>query len=219
MKVKDFNTINLSLEQKKLLKKKIGQGGGSTSDDGIPIFYVDDLTNTLKFTLVQGKPKVSELGDLENPVCIENRPNGSIYYLSVLYDYFMCVAFSLGRFDATSYGNSTSYVDAFSQLKVGESVTINKSDLEVFTGFSYRTCQLNSNKNFDSRDILYEDDLARITISYWNNNNTYLGHVVRIDHANLNIYVSINNELWKYSYTLNANRSYTNITFVEVVQS
>lgn len=65
MEIKDFNTINLSLEQKKLLKKKIGQGGGSTSDNGIPIFYVTEETNTLTFKLMQGKPKVYE-GEIYN---------------------------------------------------------------------------------------------------------------------------------------------------------
>lgn len=196
---------------------KIVESSGGGSDDGVPIFYVENSIDTLKFTLVQGKPKVNEWGDLENPICLGEFFGESTYYLTVCGDYLTCVAFNISRFSTIAYENNTNYVEAFSQLKVGESVTINKSDLEVFSSFSYRSCQLNSNKNFDPRDIFYEDDLAKMTISYWNNNNTYLGHVVRIDHANLNIYVSINNELWKYSYTLNANRSYTNITFVEVV--
>lgn len=39
MEVKDFNIFNLSLQQKKLLKKKIGQGGGS-ADEGVATFLV-----------------------------------------------------------------------------------------------------------------------------------------------------------------------------------
>lgn len=35
MELKDFNTINLSLEQKKLLKKKIGQGGEDKKEDNV----------------------------------------------------------------------------------------------------------------------------------------------------------------------------------------
>ena len=219
MEIKDFNTINLSLEQKKLLKKKIGQGGGSTSDDGIPIFYVDEETNTLTFKLMQGKPKVSELGYLESVICIGYYSDTNIRILSVVPNGFCYVCSYLGAGLSTAYVNYTDYVDAFSQLEVGESVSINKSDLEVYTVYNYRYYGLNGNKNFNLQDVFHDEVLAKMTISYWSNNNTYLGHVVRIDHANLNIYVSINNELWKYSYTLNANHFYTNITFVEVVQS
>lgn len=35
MEIKDFNTINLSLEQKKLLKKKIGQGSEDKKEDNV----------------------------------------------------------------------------------------------------------------------------------------------------------------------------------------
>lgn len=218
MEIKDFNTINLSLEQKKLLKKKIGQGGGSASDDSVPIFYVAEETNTLTFKLMQGKPKVSELGYLESVICIGYYPDTNIRILSVAPNGFCYVCSYLGEGLSIAYENYTDYVDAFSQLKVGESVSINKSDLEFYTVYNYRYYGLNGNKNFNLQDVFRDEDLAKMTISYWSNNNTYLGHVVRIDHANLNIYVSINNELWKYSYTLNANRSYTNIAFVEVVQ-
>lgn len=218
MDIKDFNTINLSLEQKKLLKKKIGQGGGSTSDNDVPIFYVAEETNTLTFKLMQGKPKVSELGYLESVICIGYYPDTNIRILSVAPNEFSYACSYLGEGLSTQYVNYTDYVDAFSQLKVGESVSINKSDLEVYRVYDYRYYGLNGNKNFNLQDVFHDESLAKMTISYWSNNNTYLGHVVRIDHANLNIYVSINNELWKYSYTLNANRFYTNITFVEVVQ-
>ena len=196
---------------------KIVENAGGGSDDGIAVFYVENLTDTLKFTLVQGKPKVDEWGNLENSICIEQIPDGSIYYLTVCSDYLMCAALSIHRFDAVAYANNINYVEAFSQLKVGESVSINKSDLEFYTVYNYRYYGLNGNKNFNLQDVFHDEDLAKMTISYWNNNNTYLGHVVRIDHANLNIYVSINNELWKYSYTLDSSRMFTNITFVEVV--
>lgn len=218
MEIKDFNIFNLSLQQKKLLKKKIGQGGGSTSDNDVPIFYVEDSIDTLKFTLVQGKPKVSELGYLESVICIGYYPDTNIRILSVAPNGFRYVCSYLGEGLSTEYENYyTDYVDAFSQLKVGESVSINKSDLEFYVVYNYRYYELKGNKNFNLQDVFHDEDLAKMTISYLSNNNTYLGHVVRIDHANLNIYVSINNELWKYSYTFN-NHSYTNITFVEVVQ-
>lgn len=215
LNVKSYNKARVN----NAIDKIVESSGGSGSDDGIAVFYVENSTDTLKFTLVQGKPKVDEWGNLENPICLDEFSSELIYYLTVCGDYLTCVAFNISRFNAIGYSNNTNYVDAFSQLKVGESVTINKSDLEVFPNFSYRKYALRGNKNFNLQDTFDEDRLARITISYWNNNNTYLGHVVRIDHANLNIYVSINNEIWKYSYTLDSGRMFTNITFVEVVQS
>ena len=213
LSVKSYNRTRVN----DAIDKIVESSGGGGSDDGVPIFYVDDLTNTLKFTLVQGKPKVSELGYLESVICIGYYPDTNIRILSVAPNGFCYVWSYLGEGLSTAYENYTDYVDAFSQLKVGESVSINKSDLEVYTVYNYRYYELNGNKNFNLQDVFHDNDLAKMTISYRSNNNTYLGHVVRIDHANLNIYVSINNELWKYSYTLDSRRMFTNITFVEVV--
>lgn len=216
LSVKSYNKARVN----NAIDKIVESSGGSTSDDGVPIFYVSDEVNTLAFKLMQGKPKVSELGYLESVICIGYYPDTNIRILSVAPNEFSYVCSHLIEGLSTAYANYyTDYVDAFSQLKVGESVSINKSDLEFYAIYNYRYYELNGNKNFNLQDVFHDETLAKMTISYWSNNNTYLGHVVRIDHANLNIYVSINNELWKYSYTLNANRFYTNITFVEVVQS
>lgn len=55
MEVKDFNIFNLSLQQKKLLKKKVGSGnkdGGENNSKDIPLFsFYDEPTDGLEIPL------------------------------------------------------------------------------------------------------------------------------------------------------------------------
>lgn len=217
MEIKDFNTINLSLEQKKLLKKKIGQGGGSSSDEGIAIFYVINANDGLRFKLIQGKPKVNEWGDLQPIICIDYSPSNYIYLASVLYDFFTFTGFDIYTSTTYTYGANKSYVDDFLALNVGDVLTINQSELTKTV--AYKLITLQANKNFPANMSSNLTDLEQLSISYNAGNDIYMrGNVVKIDKANQNLYVSINNELWKYSYTGDF-RNPQNITFVEVVQS
>ena len=67
MNVKDFNIFNLSLQQKKLLKKKVGQGGDKDKEESknlytpkddfnihVKITFTDSNTYAIKFTPVIG---------------------------------------------------------------------------------------------------------------------------------------------------------------------
>lgn len=65
MNVKDFNIFNLSLQQKKLLKKKVGQGGDKEESKNlytpidefsihVKITFTDSNTHATKFTPVVG---------------------------------------------------------------------------------------------------------------------------------------------------------------------
>lgn len=217
MEIKDFNIFNLSLQQKKLLKKKIGQGGGSTSDDGIPIFYVINGTNDIKFKLIQGKPKTNEWGDLEPIICIEDYSNNLICLAAVWYDNFSFYQFDIGTLTTCTWSANKSYVDDFLALNVGDVLTINKS--ELIEAIAQRFITLLADKNFPSNIDTTIFTLEQLSISYNASNDIYMrGNIVKIDKANQNLYVSINDELWKYSYTGDF-RNPQNITFVEVVQS
>ena len=217
MQIKDFNTINLSLQQKKLLKKKIGQGGGSASDEGIAIFYVINADDSLRFKLIQGKPKVNEWGDLQPIICIDYYSNNYIDWAAVCYDFFAFKELDIDSLTTYTYGANKSYVDDFLALNVGDVLTINQSELTETIAYKFITLQ--ANKNFPANISPNLTDLEQLSISYNAGNDIYMrGNVVKIDKANQNLYVSINNELWKYSYTGDF-RNPQNITFVEVVQS
>lgn len=216
MQIKDFNTINLSLEQKKLLKKKIGQGGGSASDNSVPIFYVMNKTNTIDFKLIQGKPKVNEWGDLQPIICIDYSPNSYIYLASVLYNFFTFKEIDIDSLTIYTYSANKSYVDDFLALNVGDVLTIDKSELKE--EMLYGTIDLQFNKNFGNYSF-YMNKLQTLSVTYYSNGVTLIGHVIKVDQTNHNLYLSIGDEVWKYSYTGGGMTPYSDITFVEVVQS
>ena len=220
MEIKDFNTINLSLEQKKLLKKKIGQGGGSASDDGIPIFYVTEETNTLTFKLMQGKPKVYEWGDLQPIICIDAFSNSYVINAYILPEDFSLTKFNILDFSGISYHCNNDYVNDFLALNVGDSFNINKSELqkEIY----YNSLRLASNKDFDTSYYhysIYINNLETLSVTYNSDGVTLIGRVIKVDQTNHNLYLSIGDEVWKYTYTGGGMTPYSDITFVEVVQS
>ncbi len=217
MELKDFNIFNLSLQQKKLLKKKIGKGGGSTSDNGVPIFYVFDANDSLRFKLIQGKPKVNEWGDLQPIICVDYTSSNYVCLAAVWYDVFSYQKLDTVSLSTDTWSASKSYVDDFLALNVGDVLTIDKSELTQLKEFKFIT--LPADKNFPPNINTNIIALEQLSISYDAGNEVYTrGNVVKIDKANQNLYVSINDELWKYSYTGDF-RNPKNITFVEVVQS
>ena len=216
MEIKDFNTINLSLEQKKLLKKKIGQGGGSTSDNGVPIFYVIDANDGLRFKLAQGKPKINELGDVQPIICIDYFPNNWICLASICFDFFSFVILDNATSVTYAYSANKSYVDDFLALNVGDVLVIDKSELKE--EILYGTIALQFNKNFGNYSF-YMNKLQTLSVTYYSNGVTLIGHVIKLDQTNHNLYLSIGDEVWKYTYTGGGMTPYSDITFVEVVQS
>lgn len=216
MNVKDFNIFNLSLQQKKLLKKKIGQGGGSTSDDDIAVFsyFKDYDTNSFKFTLLQGTPKFDE------------------------YERLLAVFIAYGEY-ATVWGggefrtfNGLRYydytlprdlLDKLGNAKIGEVITFS-IDGETSYPILYKI-HLNSNKSFPSyvfsinEDIFLESSVKIIYTSQSANgaNALEFGTIKKIDDINSFLYISIMDQIWKYSFT-KTGKSYSDFTFVEVVQ-
>ena len=148
MEIKDFNIFNLSLQQKKLLKKKIGQGGESTSDDDAKatIFCVN--TEALKesdkkgesdtgvsFTLVQGTPKLDYTNTRIDAIFYG--VNHNIIHCFIEDEYLELHAMDFvaitSEFVVDSYMSTKVSLNDFLALKEGESIFINTNDFETAT--------------------------------------------------------------------------------------
>lgn len=216
MEIKDFNIFNLSLQQKKLLKKKVGQGGGSTSDDDIAVFsyFKDYDTNSFKFTLLQGTPKFDEYERL--------------LAVFIAYGEYATV-WGGGEFrtfnglDYCDYTLPQDLLDKLGNAKVGEVITFS-IDRETSYPILYKI-HLDSNKSFPfyvfsiNEDTFLESSIKFIYTSQLVNGAKVLefGTIKKIDDVNSFLYISIMDQVWKYSFT-KTDKSYSNFTFVEVVQ-
>lgn len=216
MELKDFNIFNLSLQQKKLLKKKVGQGGGNTENDDVAIFsyFRDYDTNSFKFTLLQGTPKFDEYGRL--------------LAVFIAYGEYATVwgGGEFRTFNGLEYCDYTLPQDLLNKLgnaKVGEVITFS-IDGESSYPVLYKI-HLSPNKSFPSyvfsinEDIFLESSVKIIYTSQSANGAKTLefGTIKKIDDVNSFLYISIMNQVWKYSFT-KTDKSYSNFTFVEVVQ-
>lgn len=195
---------------------KIVENSGGGSDDGVPIFYVSDELNSFIFKLMQGKPKVYELGDLQPIICIDAFSNNYVINATIIPESFSLTKFDILDFTVVNYYCENNYVNDFLALNVGDSFVINKSELNKET--DYKHIRLSNNKNFGNYSF-YINNLQTLSVTYNSNGVTLIGHVIKVDQTNHNLYLSIGDEVWKYSYTGGGMTPYSDITFVEIVQS
>ena len=225
MELKDFNIFNLSLEQKKLLKKKIGQGGGSGSDESIAIFTVEEdyVNEQLVLTLKSGTPKLDG-GKLqckfEDKVYSERIVFGDIYDDG----YFTIENVSIadnGQITTDYYTAYNANIDDFLNASVGDTISFNLNDMLNYSSAPTFVIDINSQKAINSHSRWDESVFSRgiVTFRYAKTSNiTEQGFVKRFDTENNFMFIEINDEVWKYSFTKQG-RTYSNFTFVEVVQS
>lgn len=225
MEIKDFNTINLSLEQKKLLKKKIGQGGES-ADEGVATFLVgmdldEDNKQFIYFKLLSGKQKVwnSKLlaifisDDAYNPVRVETFIDGGI-----------TIFFDTETYTDVYYNYDMKPTDLLN-CKVGDSVKYYTNDWFQKTTH-YKNLWLNINTRnkiiYDEIEISAFNEPCNVVFVYSDDTGgsskpIEYGYLKYLDKANKFLYIYINKEVWKYSYQING-RILSNFQFVEVVQ-
>ena len=213
LSVKSYNKARVN----NAIDKIVESSGGGGSDDGVPIFYVAEETNTLTFKLMQGKPKVYEFGDLQPIICIDAFSNSYLINASIIPESFNLTKFDIFHFTVINYYCENNYVNNFLALNVGDSFVINKSELSKET--DYKHIRLANNKNFGSNYSIYPENLYTLTVSYNSNGIDLVGHIIKVDQTNHNLYLSIGDEVWKYSYIGGGFAPFSNITFVEVVQS
>lgn len=226
MEVKDFNIFNLSLQQKKLLKKKVGKGGGSDeSEVDKAIFNISfpdvDGQSKVRITLIAGKPKLIDTG-------YGNFKLDALFFedTCVLSDAYFSnyrIEFTVFKMPSLEYQlyrvidkKQNDYFQQLNNLKVGEFLDIDKNAFWIAEGYSGKEIWLLPSKNFG--DEVYTLALYGLTIALRENNKIYYGKIIEEDTENHFLYVSIKNEIWKYSYVYVASEDmYGSITFVEVV--
>lgn len=226
MELKDFNIFNLSLQQKKLLKKKVGQGGES-ADEGVATFLVgmdwdENSKRFIYFKLLSGKQKVynSKLlaifisDDADKLVRVETSIDGGITiffdtetYTDVYYNYDMkptdllnCkVGDSVKYYTNDWFQKTTHYKNLWLNINTRNKIIYNEIEISAFN----EPCNV---------VFVYSDDTGSSSkpIEY--------GYLKYLDQANKFLYIYINKEVWKYSYQING-RILSNFQFVEVVQS
>lgn len=224
MELKDFNIFNLSLQQKKLLKKKVGQGGRNGNDEdkvdkaifNISFPYVDGQSK-VRFTLIAGKPKLRDIGygDFElDAIFVDNYGCISYYYFSTYDIEFYNFSSGVLRNKTYRLSQTNEYIQQLNNLNVGEYLDIDENLFTITEQYSFYGTTLRNNKNF-SGGVLF-NSLSALNIEYEENNKTYYGKIIEDDKENHFLYVSIKNEIWKYSYRASTTM-YNSITFVEVV--
>lgn len=226
MELKDFNIFNLSLQQKKLLKKKVGQGGGSTSD-GVATFLVgvdwdENSKQFIYFKLLSGKPEVYNdkllaifiSNDANDSIKVEAFASGgiTIYFDSqnstdVYYNYDIaptgllnCKVGDIVKYYIDDlFGKTTHYKQVMINIKADKSMPFQSVEISAFIS----PCSV---------VFAYSDDVGSSSkpIEY--------GYPKYLDKVNRFLYIYINKEVWKYSYQEDG-RILKNFQFVEVVQS
>lgn len=207
-----------------MLKKKIGQGGGNGNDEdkvdkaifNISFPYVDGQSK-VRFTLIAGKPKLKDIGygDFELDAIFVDNYGGISYY------YFSTYDIEFYEFNSNNLRNriyrlrqTNEYIQQLNNLNIGEFLDIDENLFTITEQYSSYDVALQNNKNFNGGIV--SNSLSSINIKYEENNKVYYGKIIEDDTENHFLYVSIKNEIWKYSYRASTT-TYGSITFVEVV--
>lgn len=231
MELKDFNIFNLSLQQKRLLKKKVGQGGESSSADGLATFLVysgldKDGDNAILFELVSGTPRKDEDEDLLIANFVSKRYN-QIVTVEAHENYNQFIIYYLtysngGTGTVTLYNfNSLEITKKLFTAKVGDIISFKESSFEVANESSYDVVDILPDKRILAHIEQRLVQNGRVTFVYnrlANNSAIDYGYMKKLDKQNNLIYISINDEVWKYSYQLVDDGYRMSFTFVEVVQ-
>lgn len=208
-------------QQKQRLVNFVKENSGSGSDENVGVFLLTFGENlSLDFTLICGKPEIIDLGygDKELKV-IFSYSYSNLIFTGVTNYSIIFVTYSAESFNSIRYVVKQEYVQYyFEQLanaNVGDTISILKNHLTIDNLFSHQSLIISANKN-----IGYEIDINNTNefqLTYTEDNKVHYGKIVEDDKTNKFLFISINNQIWKYSYTLRSNGCYGSITFVEVV--